>query len=105
MSQLVAELHKIDLLTLDDWGLEKLDPAQAMDLLQVAEERNGAKSVLVASQLPVGDWGQVMEYSTVGAAVIDRLEAYAHQINLQGDSLRWEYSPLKEAAKREADPH
>ncbi len=93
-----AELNKTDLLTLDDWGLERLDPRQALDLLRITEERYGKKAILVASLLPVGDWGQVMENSPVGAAVIDRLQAHALQVNLRGDSLRREFSPLKGSA-------
>jgi len=104
MSRLVAELNKTDLLTLDDWGLERLDPQQGLDLLRVAEERYGKKAILVASLLPVADWGQVMEYSSVGAAVIDRLQAHALRINLRGDSLRREFSPLKGPDQREPVP-
>ncbi|MCB2193324.1 MAG: IS21-like element helper ATPase IstB [Deltaproteobacteria bacterium] len=89
-------LAKLDLLSLDDWGLEMLDPQQGMDLLEVVEMRYRTKSTLVASCLPLENWDGVMENRTLAAAVMDRLVHKAHHLNVRGDSLRKEYSPLKD---------
>ncbi|MBU4566753.1 MAG: IS21-like element helper ATPase IstB [Desulfarculus sp.] len=87
-------LAKLDLLGLDDWGLEMLDPQQGMDLLEVIEMRHRTKSTLVASCLPLERWVGVMDNRTIGAAVMDRLVHKAHHLCVRGDSLRREYSGL-----------
>jgi len=87
-------LAKLDLLGLDDWGLEMLDPQQGMDLLEVIEMRYRTKSTLVASCLPLESWVGVMDNRTIAAAVMDRLVHKAHHLCVRGDSLRREYSGL-----------
>ena len=42
-SKKLAHLAKLDLLILDDWGLQKLTHAQAQDLLEVIDDRHGAR--------------------------------------------------------------
>lgn len=91
----LEDLAKLDLLSLDDWGLEILDPQQGMDLLEVVESRYRSKSTLVASCLPLESWVGLMDNRTIGAAVMDRLVHKAHHLCVRGDSLRKEYSPLK----------
>ena len=93
LEQYLASLAKVDLLTVDDWGLARLDHQQGMDLLQIAEERYGHKALLIAGLLPVEDWGLVMDSPAIGEAIIDRLTANAHRLNLSGESLRKEYAP------------
>ncbi|MBU1276793.1 MAG: IS21-like element helper ATPase IstB [Proteobacteria bacterium] len=95
LEKYMEALRRIDLLSLDDWGLEMLDHQQGIDLLEVIEGRDGAKSTLVASCLPLNGWVRFTENHTIGEAILDRLVHNAHQINLQGDSLRKEYSPLR----------
>ncbi|MCF8031610.1 MAG: IS21-like element helper ATPase IstB [Desulfarculaceae bacterium] len=93
LDKYMATMAKVDLLTLDDWGLERLDHQQAMDVLQIVEERYGQKAVLIASLLPVRNWNLVMDGTSVGEAITDRLAAHAPRINLSGGSLRPEYAP------------
>ncbi|MCF8042606.1 MAG: IS21-like element helper ATPase IstB [Desulfarculaceae bacterium] len=93
--KLLDGLAKLDLLGLDDWGLEMLDPQQGMDLLEVVEMRYRSKSTLVASCLPLESWvGGVMDNRTIAAAVMDRLVHKAHHLCVRGNSLRGEYSGL-----------
>ncbi|MCB2226465.1 MAG: IS21-like element helper ATPase IstB [Desulfarculaceae bacterium] len=92
LEQYMASLAKLDLLCLDDWGLELLDHQQGMDLLQIVEERYGKKAMIVASLLPVDEWGLVMDNPAIAEAVSDRVAATAHCINLSGESLRQEYA-------------
>ena len=89
-------LGKVDLMVVDDWGLETLDHQQSLDLLEIVQARDGVKSTLVASCVPPAQWASLMHNPTVGEAFTDRLVHNAHQINLQGDSLRGEYSSLRE---------
>jgi DNA replication protein DnaC len=47
------ELKKIDLLVLDDFGMNMLDPISGRDLLEVVEDRSGYRSMIISGQLPV----------------------------------------------------
>jgi DNA replication protein DnaC len=41
---------------LDDWGLAPLRDQERRDLLEILEDRHGARSTVVTSQLPVEKW-------------------------------------------------
>ena len=81
-------LGGVQLLILDDWGLEPLDAAARHDLLEILEERYGRRSTLITSQLPVDQWHEVIGDPTYADAILDRLVHNAHRIELTGDSLR-----------------
>jgi hypothetical protein len=46
-------LGRVQLLILDDWGLEPLDGAARHDPLEILEERYGRRSTIITSQIPV----------------------------------------------------
>ena len=53
-------IAKADLLILDDFGLTHLDQQQQLDLMELIEDRHGRASTVVASQLPVSNWYDVI---------------------------------------------
>ena len=87
-ARLLRSLGRVDLLVLDDWGLEPLDAAARHDLLEILEERYGRKSTLVTSQLPVDRWHEIIGDPTYADAILDRLVHNAHRIELTGESMR-----------------
>ena len=89
-NKLLTSLSKTDLLVLDDFGLSKLSESQCRDLLEVIEDRHGLKSTIIASQLPVKNWHDIMMDPTLADAILDRLVHNAYKINLQGESMRKE---------------
>ena len=52
----IKALIKTDLLIIDDFGLECLNKTQALDLLELLEDRYDQKSTLVTAQVPVDQW-------------------------------------------------
>lgn len=84
----LKQLQKIDLLILDDLGLEAITTRQCNDLLEITEDRYGQTSTILISQLPVEKWYGVMENPTTADAFLDRLIHNAHRLELQGESLR-----------------
>lgn len=84
----ILTLAKQALLLLDDWGLEKLSARQAADLLEVIEDRYQQGSTVIASQLPVSEWHQMVSNPTVADALLDRLLHHSHRIELKGESMR-----------------
>lgn len=85
---LLRKLGSVQLLILDDWGLEPLDDQARHDLLEILEDRYGRRSTIVTSQLPVSAWHDVIGNPTYADAILDRLVHNAHRIDLTGDSLR-----------------
>lgn len=52
------------------------------------EDRTGSGSTIMAAQLPVSAWHELIGEPTVADAVLDRLVHNAHRIELKGTSLR-----------------
>lgn len=87
-ARLLRALGGVQLLILDDWGLEPLDAAARHDLLEILEERYGRRSTIITSQIPVDKWHEVIADPTYADAIMDRIVHNAHRINLAGHSLR-----------------
>jgi len=81
-------LSKLDLLIIDDWGLEPLKAAQRNDLMEIMDDRHGSSSTLMISQLPTDQWYQSIGDNTLADAILDRLMHNAHRIKLKGESMR-----------------
>ena len=86
--KILSKLQKVDLLILDDWGLEGFQGKQVTDLLDVIEDRYERRSTVIISQLPVNQWYDLMDNPTVADALLDRLIHNAHRLELQGESQR-----------------
>lgn len=84
----LLQIAKTDLLILDDFGLKPLAQQERHDLLEVIEDRHGARSTLITSQLPVSSWHEYLGDPTVADALLDRLLARAHRLELKGESMR-----------------
>ncbi|UZR95971.1 IS21-like element helper ATPase IstB [Chondrinema litorale] len=84
----LARIEKHELLIIDDFGLQPLDANSRMMLLEVLEDRHGVKSTIMASQLPVASWYDVIGDSTIADAILDRLLNSSHRIELKGESMR-----------------
>jgi len=85
---LMKKLSKTNLLVLDDLGLTPLGDPDRRELLEVIEERHGAASTLITSQLPIEHWHDHIGDPTIADAILDRLIHNAHRIQLKGGSMR-----------------
>lgn len=74
--------------TYDDWGPDRLSANQRRDLMEIVEDRYGAGSTLITSQLPVDAWHEVIGDPTFADAILDRLVHNAHRLALDGPSMR-----------------
>ena len=82
------KLAKTSLLIMDDFGLTNLEQQQQFDLMEIIEDRHGRLATIIASQLPVGSWFDVIGEATIADAILDRLVHTSHRIELKGDTLR-----------------
>ena len=91
--KLLTSFAKLDLLLLDDFGLEPLTEDHRRDLLEILEDRHGTRATLVTSQLPTDQWHAVIGEPTLADAILDRLIHHAYKLTLKGDSMRKKRNP------------
>ena len=84
----INKLNKTALLILDDFGLQAFDNFARGALMDIIEERFERTSTIVASQIPVSAWYDIIGEGTVADAILDRLVNSSHRIDLKGESLR-----------------
>ncbi len=81
--KILASLAKKDLIIIDDFALAPLTDEQRRDLLEIVEERYNRRSTLIASQLPLEHWHEIIGDPTIADAILDRLVHNAHKLNLK----------------------
>lgn len=86
----VDVLSKYDLLVIDDFGLMTLDMDKCRDLLEVIDSRDGRKSTIVISQLPVKDWFDLFQDNTYADACLTRLtdKRHSYRLEMNGRNMR-----------------
>ncbi|MBM4431528.1 MAG: ATP-binding protein, partial [Chloroflexi bacterium] len=85
---LVDKLCKVDLLVLEDLGMKRLPPTAAEDLLEIVVRRYEKGAIIMTTNRPLEDWGQVLGDTAAAGAILDRFLHHAEVIRLQGRSYR-----------------
>jgi len=89
--ELTARLCKVDLLVLEDLGMRRLPPTAAEDLLEVFMRRYEKGSVILTTNRPLEDWGQVLGDTATAGAILDRFLHHAEMVQLKGRSYRMQH--------------
>lgn len=84
----MKQIAKNQLLIFDDFGLKPLNHDARLALLDILEDRYANAATVFTSQLPVDKWHEFINEPTLADAIVDRLSASAHRIELLGDSWR-----------------
>lgn len=85
----MQSLQSPRLLIIDELGYQPLSADQAHELFQVIAKRYEKGSVLLTSNLNLGQWDQALGgNSSLAAALLDRLLHHCHLLTLQGESYR-----------------
>ena len=84
----VQRLTHVDLLVLEDFGMKRLGPTAAEDLLEIFVRRHETASTLITTNRPTQDWGQFLGDVPATTAILDRFLAHAEIIQMQGKSYR-----------------
>ena len=75
---------------------KKLDNQDREILMDIIEDRNENSSTIVASQIPISKWYELIGEGTIADAILDRIVHSAHKIILDGESLRKRNKPKLE---------
>lgn len=84
----LRKLARAQLLIVDDFGLGHPTDVQRHDLLEVFEDRYGARATVITSQLPRENWHEWIGDETLADAILDRLVHNAYKVELKGPSRR-----------------
>jgi len=84
----LAMLQKVNLLILDDFGLEPIMGESRLRLFDVLETRYDAASTIIATQIPTDAWHKVIGDPTLADSICDRIVHNAHHLELLGESYR-----------------
>lgn len=84
----LKRIERMDVLILDDFGLQPFDSQSRIALLDVIEDRHQKRSTIITSQIPVKEWYDVIGEKTIADAVLDRIVHHSLRVELYGESLR-----------------
>ena len=84
----IGKLSKLDLLILDDFGMMDLNPDMCRNLFELIDAREGRRSIIVISQLPISSWYTLFKDNTYADSCMDRLVHKAYRLEFHGKNMR-----------------
>ena len=70
--KIIKSLGKVNLLILDDFGLEAITHTVRIALLEILDEKTTNGAIIAASQIPTEKWHQLIGEPTLADAICDR---------------------------------
>ncbi|GAA5535206.1 IS21-like element helper ATPase IstB [Deinococcus aluminii] len=86
--KLLASIARVNVLILDDWGLDVPTAEGRRILLEILDDRYERSSTIITSQFPTSAWHANLGDPTLADAILDRVLHNAYRIELRGESLR-----------------
>jgi DNA replication protein DnaC len=100
-----AELRKllaVDLLIVDDFGLDAMDAQESRDTFEIMTERDRAGSIIVTSNRGPDEWLGTFADPMRAQAAIDRFTSNAFDLVIDGESYRARLKPGLKTGRKEA---
>lgn len=82
------KLKRIDLLIIDELGHFMMDKEKESIFFQLIRHRYEKNSLIITTNIPLGDWSQIFSSQLAATAILDRLLHHCHIISITGDSYR-----------------
>jgi DNA replication protein DnaC len=89
----IRKLLRVDLLIIDDFALQNLDPLDTADIYELIVERHRTAATVVTSNRTPIEWLGLMADPLLAQSAIDRLQSAAHELVLDGESYRQRQRP------------
>jgi DNA replication protein DnaC len=89
----VRKLLRVDLLIIDDFALQALDPTDTADVYELIVERHRSAATVVTSNREPVEWLGLMADPLLAQSAIDRLQSAAYELVLEGESYRRRQKP------------
>ena len=91
----LKRIKKAKLLIIDELGLRNYTHKEATTLLEVLEDRYQKCPIIITSQTKPQGWKLLFEDDVIAEAILDRLTACAHIVEVKGDSYRSKHKVKK----------
>jgi len=88
LNKILDTLTRIDLLIIDELGYLSLTKQTAKLFFQLISKRYEKGSVIVTSNKPFEQWGEIFNDEVVAAAILDRLLHHSYPFLISGKSFR-----------------
>jgi DNA replication protein DnaC len=72
-----------DCLVIDEVGYVEVEPAQVGQFFTLMHKRHKKKTTLITSNMGFSDWGSFLRNSQLTSALLDRLTASSHVVNMK----------------------
>jgi DNA replication protein DnaC len=82
-TQVLKRYLTYDCLLIDEVGYVEVEPAQVGLFFTLMQKRHQTKTTLITSNLGFSEWGSFLKNAQLTSALIDRLTATSHVINLK----------------------
>ena len=92
----VKKLCSYQLLIIDEFGMKKMPPSAADDLLEIIHRRYESASTIIATNRPINDWGVLLGDNAATAAILDRFLDKTTILSIKGKSYRLAQNSNKE---------
>jgi DNA replication protein DnaC len=88
LEERLGYVAKPKLLIIDELGYLPFERQAAHLFFQVINRRYEKGSLMLTSNQPVGNWGEIFGDAVLATAILDRLLHFSHVITIKGDSYR-----------------
>jgi DNA replication protein DnaC len=83
-SKLLKRYASYDCLVIDEVGYVEVEPAQVGQFFTLMHKRHKRKTTFITSNLGFSEWGSFLHNAHLTSALVDRLTASCHVINMSG---------------------
>jgi hypothetical protein len=92
-----------DLLIIDDFALDAMDPVESRDAYEIFIERHGAGSTIVTSNRGPDEWLATFADPVSAQSAIDRFTSNSYDLVIDGESYRSRLKPTLYPRQKEAN--
>lgn len=100
----LCKLLAVDLLVIDEFGLDVMDPDESRDTYEILVERHRAGSVILTSNRDPDEWLATFSDPLRAQAAVDRFTSNAYDLVIEGESYRQRQKPRLGAEDRPSPP-
>jgi DNA replication protein DnaC len=96
----LRKLIAVDLLIIDDFGLDVMDPIESRDTYDILTERHRAGSIIITSNRGPDEWLATFADPVRAQSAIDRFTSNSYDLVIEGESYRHRLKPKLHSRQR-----